>query len=142
MLFQTAGGMMGIRYSKPPVLMHDVIGDLGAVVSLLESQTPYNPLGGWYNPGADPHARTRPMWFQKDWVHDVFAADGSEDAAADRFHLVAEVRSESNTDKEIELKRARYMQHPDNQMRLGVGFKNPAFPTPLLLSATSAGRGV
>ena len=69
---------MGIRYSKPPVLMNGVVGDLGAVVQLLESQAPYNPLGGWYNPGADPHARTRPMWFQKDWVHDVFAAEGSD----------------------------------------------------------------
>jgi hypothetical protein len=69
---------MGIRYSKPPVVMHDVIGDLGAVVRLLESQAPYTPLGGWYNPGADPDSRTRPMWFQKDWVHDVFAAEGSD----------------------------------------------------------------
>jgi hypothetical protein len=69
---------MGIRYSKPPVLMHDVIGDVGAVVTLLESQAPYGPLGGWYNPGADPHARTRPMWFQHDFVHDTFHADGSD----------------------------------------------------------------
>lgn len=69
---------MGIRYSKPPVLMHDVIDDLGAVVRLLESQAPYTPLGGWYSPGADPHARTRPMWFQNDWVHDTFAAEGSD----------------------------------------------------------------
>lgn len=69
---------MGIRYSKPPVVMHDVIDDLGAVVRLLESQAPYTPLGGWYSPGADPHARTRPMWFQNDWVHDTFAAEGSD----------------------------------------------------------------
>ena len=69
---------MGIRYSKPPVLMHDVIGDVGAVVRLLERQAPYTPLGGWYNPGADPHARTRPMWFQNDWVHDTFRAEGSD----------------------------------------------------------------
>jgi hypothetical protein len=69
---------MGIRYSKPPVLMHDVIGDLDAAVRLLESQAPYTPLGGWYSPGADPHARTRPMWFQNDWVHDTFAAEGSD----------------------------------------------------------------
>ena len=69
---------MGIRYSKPPVLMNDVIDDLDAVVRLLESQAPYTPLGGWYNPGADPHARTRPIWFQNDWVHDVFAAEGSD----------------------------------------------------------------
>ena len=51
---------MGIRYSKPPVLMRDVLGDLDAAVRLLESQAPYTPLGGWYSPGADPHARTRP----------------------------------------------------------------------------------
>ena len=69
---------MGIRYSKPPVLLHDVVDDLGAVVALLESQAPYTPLGGWYNPGADPHARTRPMWFQNDWVHDTFHAPGSD----------------------------------------------------------------
>ena len=69
---------MGIRYAKPPLLMHDVIDDDRAVTRLLQSQAPYNPLGGWYNPGADPDARTRPMWFQKDWVHDTFAAEGSD----------------------------------------------------------------
>jgi hypothetical protein len=69
---------MGIRYSKPPVLMTDVIVDVADVVRLLESQAPYGPLGGWYNPGADPHARTRPMWFQEDWVHDTYHAEGSE----------------------------------------------------------------
>ena len=69
---------MSMRYAKPPVLMHDVIDDLDAVVRLLQSQAPYTPLGGWYNPGADMHARTRPMWFQNDWVHDVFAAEGSD----------------------------------------------------------------
>ena len=74
---------MGIRYAKPPVLMHDVIDDMGAVVSLLESQAPYDPLGGWYNPGADPHARTRPMWFQNDWVHDTFAAVWGSPLVAD-----------------------------------------------------------
>ena len=69
---------MGIRHSKPPVLLHDVIDDLGAVVHLLESEAPYTPLGGWYSPGADPEARTRPMWFQHDWVHDTFHAEGSD----------------------------------------------------------------
>jgi hypothetical protein len=69
---------MGIRYSRPPVLLHDVVEDMSEVVQLLEAQAPYNPLGGWYNPGADPHARTRPMWFQKDWVHDTFHAPGSD----------------------------------------------------------------
>ncbi len=69
---------MTIRYSKPPVLMYDVIDDLDEVVRLLESQAPYTPLGGWYNPGADPTKKTRPMWFQNDWVHDDFAAEGSD----------------------------------------------------------------
>lgn len=67
-----------MRYANPPVLLTDVIDDVGEVVSLFESQAPYTPLGGWYNPGADPHARTRPMWFQNDWVHADFAAEGSE----------------------------------------------------------------
>jgi len=67
-----------MRYSLPPVLLHDVIDDLDAVVRLLESQAPYRPLGGWYSPGADPFARTRPMWFQEDWVHDTFAAPGAD----------------------------------------------------------------
>jgi len=67
-----------MRYSLPPVLLHDVIDDVDAVVRLLESQAPYRPLGGWYSPGADPFARTRPMWFQEDWVHDTFAAPGSD----------------------------------------------------------------
>ena len=69
---------MGIRYSKPPMLLHDVMPDLDAVTRLLESQAPYTPLGGWYSPGADPTRRTRPMWFQNDWVHDTFMAEGSE----------------------------------------------------------------
>lgn len=69
---------MGIRYAKPPVFMHDVIGDFAAFDLLLDSQAPYKPLGGWYNPGADPHARTRPMWFQKDWVYDTIKVEGSD----------------------------------------------------------------
>jgi len=69
---------MSIRYAKPPVLMHDVVDDLDAAVRLLEAQAPYTPLGGWYSPGADPDAATRPMWFQEDWVHGTFAAPGSD----------------------------------------------------------------
>ena len=69
---------MAIRYSTAPVLLHDVIDDVSAVLRLLDSQAPYAPLGGWYSPGADPHARTKPMWFQQDWVHDTFHAEGSE----------------------------------------------------------------
>ena len=48
---------------------------------------------------------------------DVAVLDDAMDldtSYADRFFLVAEVLSESNTDEEIELKRARYIQHPDN----------------------------
>ncbi len=67
-----------VRYAEPPVLMHDVIDDVDEVVSLFAAHAPYTPLGGWYNPGADPHARTRPMWFQNDWVHDGDIAAGSE----------------------------------------------------------------
>ena len=33
---------------------------------------------------------------------------------ATRFHLVAEIRSDTNTDKHIALKRERYQAHPDN----------------------------
>jgi len=71
------GGAVAIGYARPPILIHDVIGDVSAVVGLLESQAPYTPLGGWYSPGADPHARTRPMWFQKDWVHGHFFVCGA-----------------------------------------------------------------
>jgi hypothetical protein len=67
-----------MRASDPPTLLRDVIPDPGDVVRLLESQAPYRPLGGWYNPGADMHARNRPMWFQHDWVHADFAAPGSD----------------------------------------------------------------
>ena len=48
---------------------------------------------------------------------DVAVVDTSIDldsSYADRFYLVAEVLSESNTDEAIELKRQRYIQHPDN----------------------------
>ncbi|NNE75362.1 MAG: hypothetical protein HKN26_16980 [Acidimicrobiales bacterium] len=67
-----------MRLAAPPTLLHDVIDDVADVVRLLEAHAPYTPLGGWYNPGADPHARTRPMWFQNDWVHDGEIATGSE----------------------------------------------------------------
>lgn len=69
---------MGIRYSKPPVLMHNVIGDLDAALKLLEGQAPYTPLGGWFSPGIDPDLANRSMWFQNDFVYDTFHAPGSE----------------------------------------------------------------
>ena len=67
-----------VRYSDPPVLLRDVVADRDDVVRLLTSQAPYTPLGGWFSPGADPHGHTRPMWFQNDFVHDDFAAEGSD----------------------------------------------------------------
>lgn len=48
---------------------------------------------------------------------DVAVLDGSADldtSWADRFYFVAEVLSESNTDKDIAFKRASYIAHPDN----------------------------
>lgn len=67
-----------VRYSDPPVLLHDVIGDLDAVARLLERQAPYTPLGGWFRSGRAPAVPTLPMWFQNDWVHDTYVAEGSE----------------------------------------------------------------
>jgi len=48
---------------------------------------------------------------------DVAVLDSSVDMDApyaDRFYLVAEILSDSNTDKDIAAKRVRYVQHPDN----------------------------
>ena len=66
-----------IHYSDPPVLLRDVIDDVGDVVRLLERAAPYTPLGGWYRPGADPDEPTSPMWFQNDWVHANLKVEGS-----------------------------------------------------------------
>ncbi len=67
-----------IHYSDPPILLRDVIEDVGDVVQLLERNAPYTPLGGWYRPGADLDAPTSPMWFQNDWVHADLRVEGSE----------------------------------------------------------------
>jgi len=67
-----------IHYAAPPVLLRDVIDDVGDVVRLLERNAPYTPLGGWYRPGADPDAATSPLWFQNDWVHSDLQVPGSE----------------------------------------------------------------
>jgi Uma2 family endonuclease len=47
---------------------------------------------------------------------DVAVLDSMADyeAYADRFYAVAEILSDSNTDKDIAVKRQRYLQHPDN----------------------------
>jgi hypothetical protein len=67
-----------MRHSDPPLLLREVIDDVGDVVRLLERNAPYTPLGGWYRPGADLDAPTSPMWFQNDWVHADLRVDGSE----------------------------------------------------------------
>jgi len=67
-----------IQYSDPPILLRDVIDDVGEVLRLLERVAPYTPLGGWYRPGADLDAATSPMWFQNDWVHAGVRVEGSE----------------------------------------------------------------
>jgi len=67
-----------LRYADLPILLENVFPDIQKVHELLESEAPYTPLGGWYNPEADTHKRNRPMWFQNDWVHDVYQAEGSE----------------------------------------------------------------
>jgi len=67
-----------IHYSDPPVLLRDVIEDVGDVVRLLEANAPYTPLGGWYRKGSDLDAPTSAMWFQNDWVHADLRVEGSE----------------------------------------------------------------
>jgi Uma2 family endonuclease len=42
------------------------------------------------------------------------SGDGDDTLYADRFYLVAEVLSDSNTDKDIAAKARRYLQHPLN----------------------------
>jgi hypothetical protein len=66
------------QYSNPPILLDDLIDDLGAVVDLLERNAPYTPLGGWFWPDHDGAEATSPMWFQKDWVHADFAVEGAD----------------------------------------------------------------
>jgi len=67
-----------IHTAQPPVLLRDVINDLRAVIGLLERNTPYAPLGGWYRPGVDEDVAASPLWFQKDWVHADLAVAGSD----------------------------------------------------------------
>jgi Uma2 family endonuclease len=44
----------------------------------------------------------------------VLDAMAEYESYASKFHLVAEILSDSNTDKDIAVKRQRYLQHPDN----------------------------
>jgi Uma2 family endonuclease len=47
---------------------------------------------------------------------DVAVLDAMADyeSYANKFYLVVEILSDSNTDKDIAVKRRRYLQHPDN----------------------------
>jgi hypothetical protein len=67
-----------LRNSDAPILLRDVIDDVGSVIGLLERNAPYTPLGGWFRPGLDPDSPTSPMWFQNDWVHAELRVPGSE----------------------------------------------------------------
>jgi hypothetical protein len=67
-----------IRYSGPPILLRDVIDDMGDVVRLLERAAPCTPLGGWYRPDADLDIPSSALWFQNDWVHADLRVEGSE----------------------------------------------------------------
>lgn len=64
--------------ARSPILLHDVIDDVGRVVELLERNAPYTPLGGWYRPGVDEDVPSSAMWFQEDWVHADLAVEGSD----------------------------------------------------------------
>jgi len=61
-----------------PILVHDMICDLDEVAALYERNAPYTPLGGWFRPDHEGGEATSPMWFQKDWVHADFVAEGAE----------------------------------------------------------------
>lgn len=67
-----------IESSRSPILLNDLIEDLGAVAGLYERSAPYNPLGGWFRPDHEGGEATSPMWFQKDWVHADFAVPGAD----------------------------------------------------------------
>jgi hypothetical protein len=67
-----------IQFAEAPVLMQGVMDDPADVVGLLERNAPYTPLGGWYRPGLDPGQPSSSLWFQNDWVHADYAAQGSE----------------------------------------------------------------
>ncbi|MBJ22097.1 MAG: hypothetical protein CL933_22025 [Deltaproteobacteria bacterium] len=65
------------RYPDPPILLENVIGDLGDVLGLLERNAPYTPLGGWFRPGHDGDETMSPMWFQKTWMGGECDVEGS-----------------------------------------------------------------
>ncbi|MGI9590854.1 MAG: hypothetical protein ACR2P8_05760 [Myxococcota bacterium] len=67
-----------LDYSRPPILLHNLIGDLDAWRALFVRNAPHTPLGGWFRPDHDGGEARSPMWFQKDWVHADLVVDGAE----------------------------------------------------------------
>ncbi|MFP8878999.1 MAG: hypothetical protein VCE43_05780 [Myxococcota bacterium] len=67
-----------LHYSKPPILLDDLIDDLDEVARLFERNAPYTPLGGWFRPDHGGAEAMSFMWFQKDWVHADFSAEGAD----------------------------------------------------------------
>jgi len=67
-----------VHYANPPILLRDVIQDIGAVTQLLEDNAPYTPLGGWFRNGEVNEKPTSPMWFQNDWVQADLVVPGSD----------------------------------------------------------------
>jgi len=66
------------RYPDPPILLENVIDDVGEVVELLERNAPYNPLGGWFRPEQGVAEATSPLWFQKTWMGGEVDVEGSD----------------------------------------------------------------
>jgi len=66
------------KYPDPPILLENVIEDLGAVKTLLERNAPYTPLGGWFRPDHGSGEATTPMWFQKTWFGSEVVVAGSD----------------------------------------------------------------
>lgn len=64
--------------SKPPVLLENLFDDPGVVIEMLRENAPYTPLGGWFRPDQGNGEAMSPMWFQKDWVHADYAAEGAD----------------------------------------------------------------
>ncbi|MDG2335102.1 MAG: hypothetical protein P8Q97_12810 [Myxococcota bacterium] len=64
--------------AKAPILLETLIDDPGEVEGIFARNAPYTPLGGWFRPDRDGDEAKSPMWFQKDWVHADFSAQGSD----------------------------------------------------------------
>lgn len=67
-----------MKYAEAPLLLEQVFDNPQDVVELLERHAPYTPLGGWYRPDLDPDEPVNALWFQNDWVHAGYRAEGSE----------------------------------------------------------------